>query len=83
MVTDMELKLEGMNVLLERLGLVEAERFISLLQREKFDSQVGPYLETLLRSYRVKTAGYGPAYNPFPAERTIPRSFAPGFVHFT
>ena len=37
MVTDMELKLEGMNVLLERLGLVEAERFISLLQREKFD----------------------------------------------
>ncbi len=37
MVTDMELKLEGMTVLLERLGLVEAERFISLLQREKFD----------------------------------------------
>jgi hypothetical protein len=37
MVTDLELKLEGMAVLLERLGLVEAERFISLLQREKFD----------------------------------------------
>ena len=37
MVTDMELRLEGMNALLDRLGIVEAERFISLLQREKFD----------------------------------------------
>ncbi|MGD9939367.1 MAG: hypothetical protein AB7T74_06160 [Clostridia bacterium] len=37
MVTDTELKMEGMAVLLERLGIVEAERFISLLQREKFD----------------------------------------------
>jgi hypothetical protein len=37
MVTDTELRLEGMTVLLERLGIVEAERFISLLQREKFD----------------------------------------------
>ncbi len=37
MVTDRELKLEGMKILLERLGLVEAERFISFLQREKFD----------------------------------------------
>ena len=37
MVTDTELRMEGMAVLLERLGIVEAERFISLLQREKFD----------------------------------------------
>lgn len=37
MVTDMELKLEGMSVLLERLGIVEAERFLALIQREKFD----------------------------------------------
>jgi len=37
MTTDTELKMEGMAVLLERLGIVEAERFISLLQREKFD----------------------------------------------
>jgi hypothetical protein len=37
MVTDTELKMEGMAVLLERLGIVEAERFIALLQREKFD----------------------------------------------
>jgi len=26
--------------------------------------------------------GYGPAYNPFLAERRIPRSSAPGFIHF-
>jgi len=37
MVTDLELKLEGMNVLLERLGIVEAERIVALIQREKFD----------------------------------------------
>ncbi|MEI6387923.1 MAG: hypothetical protein WCQ50_14935 [Spirochaetota bacterium] len=37
MATDTELKMEGMTILLERLGIVEAERFISLVQREKFD----------------------------------------------
>ena len=37
MVTDTELRMEGMTILLDRLGIVEAERFISLLQREKFD----------------------------------------------
>lgn len=37
MATDMELRSEGMAVLLERLGTVEAERFIALVQREKFD----------------------------------------------
>jgi hypothetical protein len=37
MATDTEIKLEGMAVLMERLGIVEAERFIALLQREKFD----------------------------------------------
>jgi hypothetical protein len=37
MATDMELKSEGMAVLLEWLGIVEAERFIALVQREKFD----------------------------------------------
>jgi hypothetical protein len=37
MATDMELKSEAMAVLLERLGIVEAERFIALIQREKFD----------------------------------------------
>ena len=37
MATDQELKQEGMAVLLERLGIVEAERFVALLQRERFD----------------------------------------------
>lgn len=37
LVTDEEIKMEGMAILLERLGIVEAERFISLVQREKFD----------------------------------------------
>jgi len=37
MATDIELKLEGMTVLLEQLGIVEAERFVALIQREKFD----------------------------------------------
>ncbi|GHU79949.1 hypothetical protein FACS1894191_3950 [Clostridia bacterium] len=31
------LKDEGMRVLAERLGLVDAERFITLLRREPFD----------------------------------------------
>src|SRR5208282_6535945 len=29
----------------------------------------------------MASMGYGHAYNPFLAERTIPRSSAPGFVH--
>ena len=36
MATDLELKQEGMAVLLERLGIVEVERFVALLQRERF-----------------------------------------------
>ena len=31
------LKIQGMQVLAESLGLVEAERFIALLRRESFD----------------------------------------------
>jgi Ran GTPase-activating protein (RanGAP) involved in mRNA processing and transport len=37
MVTDTMLKNEGMRVLAENLGLVEAERFITLILREPFD----------------------------------------------
>ena len=36
-MTDTELKLKGMKTLTKNLGLVEAERFISLINREKFD----------------------------------------------
>lgn len=34
---DAELKVSGFEVLSRHLGLVEAERFIALIQREKFD----------------------------------------------
>jgi hypothetical protein len=35
--TDTVIRNEGMNVLLNNLGLVETERFIMLIQRESFD----------------------------------------------
>jgi len=34
---DAEIKVLGFGILTERLGLVEAERFITLVQRERFD----------------------------------------------
>lgn len=37
MITDTEIKIKGINALTESLGDVEAERFISLIQREPFD----------------------------------------------
>ena len=37
MLTDTTLKTEGMRILAENLGWVEAERFIALMQRERFD----------------------------------------------
>jgi len=37
MKSDMELRLAGMMILLEKLGEVDAERFIALLTRESFD----------------------------------------------
>ena len=37
MLTDTLLRQEGMKILSDRLGLVEAERFISLIIREPFD----------------------------------------------
>ena len=37
MLTDTTLKNEGMRVLAENLGWVEAERFIALMLREPFD----------------------------------------------
>ena len=37
MITDTEIKLNGMKALVDNLGLVEAERFIVLIQREPFD----------------------------------------------
>jgi hypothetical protein len=37
MKVDAELKVAGFEILFRHLGLVEAERFIALIQREKFD----------------------------------------------
>lgn len=37
MRSDTMIKMDGMRVLAEHLGLVEAERFIALLRREPFD----------------------------------------------
>jgi hypothetical protein len=37
MKTDAVIRSEGMRVLSERLGILEAERFISLILREPFD----------------------------------------------
>ena len=37
MLTDTTLKTEGMRILAENLGWVEAERFIALMLREPFD----------------------------------------------
>lgn len=37
MKNDTLIRKEGMEVLMEKLGLVEAERFIMLIQREPFD----------------------------------------------
>ncbi len=37
MKTDAILRLEGMDALIEKLGKVDAERFISLITKESFD----------------------------------------------
>lgn len=37
MKTDTEIKLEGLKILTKKLGDIEAERFVALLQREHFD----------------------------------------------
>ncbi len=37
MVSDMEIMDKGINCLLEKLGVIETERFIAVISREKFD----------------------------------------------
>ncbi len=37
MITDTELKVKAYDVLREKLNLVDVERFISLIQKDKFD----------------------------------------------
>ena len=52
MKTDTEIRLQGMEALLQRLGEVEAERFISVIQREPFDYTV--WQRTLWASNSVR-----------------------------
>lgn len=40
MITDTVLRSTGMNILIERLGMVDAERFVALVSREPFDYTV-------------------------------------------
>ncbi len=37
MKTDTEIKIEGTNALIDALGEIQAERYITLITREKFD----------------------------------------------
>lgn len=37
MITDTEIRVKGMEILIEEMGMVEAERFISSFLREPFD----------------------------------------------
>ena len=37
MKTDSEIRVDGLQILIEELGIVEAERFITLILREPFD----------------------------------------------
>lgn len=37
MKTDTEIRMEGMNILFKYMDIVEAEKFITLIQRDKFD----------------------------------------------
>lgn len=37
MITDTEIKIKGLKILVDKLGDVDAERFISLIMREPFD----------------------------------------------
>jgi len=55
------LKDEGMRVLAEQLGLVEAERFIVLMRREPFDYtewRQGLFKETPLNTFLVDAQKY-------------------------
>ena len=52
MITDTELRLRGSEILLDQPGLVEAERFIALIQREPFDYSL--WSQTLFKGQSVK-----------------------------
>ena len=51
MHTDTEIKSQGLKVLIKNLGMVEAEKFVTLIQREPFD-----YTEWQRDLWKGKTA---------------------------
>lgn len=51
MHTDTEIKSQGMKILIKNLGMVEAEKFVALIQREPFD-----YTEWQRDLWKGKTA---------------------------
>jgi len=65
MMTDTEIKVKGMKALSNDLGLVEAERFVSLIQRDRFDytkwrqdlfqGLSGDQISQMATEYRKKT----------------------------
>ncbi len=67
MMTDTEIKVKGMKALSNDLGLVEAERFVSLIQRDRFDytkwrqdlfaGMSGDQISQLATEYAKKTDG--------------------------
>ena len=51
-MTDTELKINGMRILTEKLGIIDTERFIALLSREPFDYT--KWQRTLLEGFSVR-----------------------------
>jgi len=55
MTSDTQLRVEGLSILAERLGVLEAERFVALIQREKFDYT--EWQQTLWKGKSVEELG--------------------------
>ncbi len=53
MRTDMEIRLNGVRALIQALGAVEAERFVALINRERFD-----YTEWRKTQWPDETVGF-------------------------
>jgi hypothetical protein len=52
MKTDTVIRTEGMDILIKNMGLIEAERFVMLIQREPFDYT--KWQETLFKDMTIE-----------------------------
>lgn len=87
MKNDTLIRIEGMEALMEKLGLVEAERFIMLLKREPFDytrwreNQFNDKsLETIFSeaaALRTETESKAPSQSPLRRTDTAPPDQTP------